>query len=427
MLGFLRLNPGANLAASLLVIATIVVASLGALMVAGFWVPPGPALLGLIVIYPLWGWRRLQALSSFVSGQAALLTSDLKGSPQKPVGGLDRIAEEASALGRVIGDMRSVRQFMADVIAGFPDPICVADTAGKITLANAAAEQVFGRDAIGQDFDKSLALLTSTRAGSEGEIEALNGKHYLIRRVPFRDTPKAKGGEIIRLADISDLKAAGREREEMLQFLSHDMRAPQAAIIALAEHPDSQAGAWSRVTAFARHTLDLADEFVQLARLRAVGVADETVDIANVMTEAIDMAWTAAKARTISIKSSGIDDPVFVRGDASALTRVFSNLIGNAAKYCPEGSEIQCSLHISGDQAECVVADNGPGLPPERIEHAFTRFGMRSDASGSGLGLAFVKGVVDQHRGDVSVQSSAGKGTRFTITLPLDEEAISAP
>ncbi len=422
MLAFLRLTPGANLAASLLAIGVVIVASLSVLALLGVWVPPGPALLGLIIVYPLWGWRRLQALSSFVSGQAALLASDLKdGRKTKAVGGLDRIAEEATALGRVIGDMRSVRQFMADVIAGFPDPICVADASGQVTLANAAAERVLGQDVVGEVFDRALGRLPSAVEDGDGEVKDAAGHHYLLRRVPFRDGSHAAGGEIIRLADITELKQAGQEREEMLQFLSHDMRAPQAAIIALANHPEGQASPWARVSAYARHTLDLADEFVQLARLRSVGVSKEAVDIANVMTEAIDLCWAAAKAKRSVIFAEGIDDPVFVSGDGSALTRVFANLIGNAVKYCPEGSEIRCSLKEVGGQAECTVADNGPGLPMDRVEDAFLRFGSRQDASGSGLGLAFVKGVIDQHHGEVTVVSAPGNGTRFKVTVPLSD------
>jgi CHASE2 domain-containing sensor protein/signal transduction histidine kinase len=431
MASFLRLRPGRNLLVSLLLIAAVCVASLAALVSFGVWLPPGPALLGLIIVYPLWGWRRLEALSSFVGRQAQLLRTESGMALARPevAQGLDSVAAEAADLGNVIGAMRSVQRFMSDVVTGFPDPVCVIDVTQKVTLANAAARELLGADMRGQTLPQLFERLKATQSQQSDEVALEDGRTFLIRQAPLSDVGEQAGGAIIRFADISRLKQADKAREQMLEFLSHDMRTPQAAIISLLDMKEGQASdanVLRRIQGYARQTLKLADDFVHRARFETVTDFKDDVNIGAAMTEAIDVCWPHAQQQQIKISSSGLEQEAFVRGDQSALVRAFTNLIDNAIKYAPPGSEVTCRLDVAA-QAICTIADQGPGIPPERLDKLFKAYGPRGTqtVSGSGLGLAFVKMIVDRHNGSISCTSTATTGTRFELQFPLlDDEAL---
>ena len=422
MLLFWRFRPTANLAWSLAIVALILAVSASLLTFGGVWFAPSAALIGVVVVYPLWGWRRLQALSGFLADQSRLLraASDEPIAQSARPRSLDVIGRQAAELEGVISDMSDRRRFIADVIAGLPDAVCVLDSVGLVALANPAAIALFGLNAVGTNMSALLAGLGSDPVNDGEELRLPGGRSFLFRNVVFGDRP----GSIALLAETTALRELGREREEMLEFLSHDMRAPQSAILMLlGDYPVAPVDpvARGRIADYARKTLRLADDFVQLARLRAVTATFEDVDIAAILSEAIDMGWPQAKARDVRITSAGLEDEVLVKGEASALIRALSNLIDNAIKYGRSAGIVRCGLSTNNATAVITITDDGPGLPPERAKAVFARFGDRGGAAtpGSGLGLAFVHAVVDQHGGDITCDSNPDRGTCFTLRLPL--------
>jgi two-component system phosphate regulon sensor histidine kinase PhoR len=112
-----------------------------------------------------------------------------------------------------------------------------------------------------------------------------------------------------------------------------------------------------------------------------------------------------------------------VRGDATALERVLSNLIDNAIKYCPEGAAVVVTAEDLGGKLRVTVGDNGPGIEARHLPRLFERF-YRCDAGrsramgGTGLGLSIVKHLVEAMGGTVEVESSPGQGARFSFTVP---------
>jgi signal transduction histidine kinase len=431
MCSFLRLRPGHNLLVSLLLIATVCAIALAGLVSFGVWLPPGPALLGLIIVYPLWGWRRLEALSSFVGRQAQQLRAESGMALARPrsAEGLDSVAAEAADLGNIIGAMRSVQRFMSDVVTGFPDPVCVVDATQKVTLANAAARDLLGADMRGLTLPQLFERMKAIKSEQSDEIALADGRTFLIRQAPLSDAAEQSGGAIIRFADISQLKQADKAREQMLEFLSHDMRTPQAAIISLLDMKEGQSNdayVLRRIQGYARQTLKLADDFVHRARFETVTDLKDEVNIGATIAEAIDVCWPHAQQQQIKISSRGLEQEAFVRGDQSALVRAFTNLIDNALKYASPGSEVVCSLNVAA-QAICTISDQGPGIPAERLAELFKAYGPRGTqtVSGSGLGLAFVKMIVDRHKGSISCTSAADIGTHFELQFPLlDDEVL---
>lgn len=333
LIAFLRLAPSRGLMLSLATTALLISLSVLLLATGGIWAPPMAALLGIAIVYPLWGWRRLAAVTQFMEREVHTLLAETGiGEPEQDGGWRDdRVGSDASRLHMVIAVMR--------------------------------------RNA--------------------------------------------------------------EEREEMLQFLSHDMRSPQAAIIALIDGAPDRADPklLARVRGNAERTLQLADDFVQLTRMESRRSDMHPVDLADAMAQARDIIWPKAQARKQQIIHEPSGNELWVYGDDAALVRAFSNLLNNAVEAAPEGGTILCGVTREDGHAIAYVEDNGPGLPPERREDPFARFGYstrhRQDGTaGAGLGLAFVRAVALQHGGDAQYHDGKMGGARFSLRLPIapDEE-----
>jgi CHASE2 domain-containing sensor protein/signal transduction histidine kinase len=413
MLAFWVFRPAVNLIVSLVEVAALLLGAYALVFFAGLWFAPGAALIGILLAYPLWGWRRLTALSAFVDREAMALGASPSGNARSY--GFDHVADHANQLRALIGQMKDARQFMAQVIEDAPDALCVSDENGRIQLVNEEGRMLFGDDLSGQN-DARFAKADAP------EITLPDGRSFIQTRSPMGDK-----GTIIRLADITSIRAAEKNRKETLEFLSHDMRAPQAAIINLINSVgnDKNAETLSRIKSHAENTLNLTDQFVQLARLESVDLQSEPILLADLVEETVDMFYGPAKTRRITLKAGNIDHSLFILGDAATLKRVFANLISNAIKYSPDGSTVDYSVNQARGKVCVNIIDHGPGIPAERLNGLYERFGARSDGTepSVGLGLAFVKTALDKHNAAIFCTSSREYGTTFAIEFDLINEA----
>jgi CHASE2 domain-containing sensor protein len=416
LVSFWWLRPSRALPASLAAMGSVLVVPVLLLAVWGIWLAPASALVGLLVAYPLWGWRRLQAIDQQLGdeldrfdGEDGPLARGLD-----PGAYLDPVGGQAARLRAAIAEMRDLRRLVGDTIDSVNDPIFVTDADERPILANVAA------NALGP-----MPVPTSSEDGAD--VRLPDGSAYSLRRFPLRDHTGATRGSITHLVDITDIRAAQRVREEALEFLSHDMRAPQSAIIALvASHRDAIAdpALGDRISGLARKTLRLADDFVQLARFAATPFAPEDVAVADVLTEAADDLWPTASRRGVKIAIDADEsEPGFIAGERGALLRTFVNLLDNAVKFSPEGAVVHCSVHTADEgYVLCRIADEGPGIPPERRADLFASFGFSNDQAGtslsSGLGLAFVAAVVARHHGTIAFEDRQPTGTCFVLRFP---------
>lgn len=273
------------------------------------------------------------------------------------------------------------------------------------------------------------------------ELEALTGDRRALGEELVPADPSA-GDETLssRVSQlhnaIRQLRFAQQKRDETLRFLSHDMRAPQNSIIALAQlqnNPStalSQADAMKSVQLYATKTLNLVDGFVQLARAEAIQFQNNVFDLVDLAEHAVDDFWAQAKRRQIVVEINEHPEVAWVRGDWTLLCRALSNLIDNAIKYSPEQTRVRCIItpSASGQQWLVKIKDQGRGIPAEetgRLFHSFQRLGTESadNPTGAGLGLSFVKTVIERHDGTIEVHSQPGDGTEFIVHLP----AASAP
>ncbi|MEH6757226.1 MAG: CHASE2 domain-containing protein [Parasphingorhabdus sp.] len=444
LIGFWRLRPRTTIFVSVGLIVTILVTS-AALISFQIWFAPGAALVGLGLVYPIWGWRRLQATSDFMDEELKSYRSETLDVPvlRREVGPADLITEQAEQLAYAIQHMRDLRRFISDALTNLPDPMFITDLDGKVKFVNKLAQtgvddgiqdlaldDMLNRFVSPDDLNDVkdyLALDQKMREHDYVDFTSLNDEVFAMRRARVVTDEGELRGHIHYLADITEVANAAQEREEVLQLLSHDMRSPQAAILALLDSQDVT-DTNKRIESHARRTLALADNFVGLARIKSSDFSGEEILLSDLVIEANDSLWPLAKQR--GIKSTVIDqsDGAFIIGEPSSLYRSFANLIDNAIKYSPDNSEIVTLLrNIDLDKQPFVsvtITDQGNGIAEEMVDHLFDQFASNDGDSkgavkGAGLGLSFVAAVIERHGGSIRSENIRGGGARFTILLPL--------
>ncbi|HMS20377.1 CHASE2 domain-containing protein [uncultured Sphingorhabdus sp.] len=429
MLGFWHLSPRSNLVISLLMLLLLAAGSWFGAVVGRLWISPGPALMATLLVYPLWGWRRLSALNDFVEHEANRLSSVSDVPRGAKTYGLDAIATRAARLRLVLGELTNRQNFVEGVVGAAPDAIFVIDETGKILLANNAARTVLSENLEQQFLNELLGLSVTEELQPGTEWQSPAKRVYILGRAELTATNGTSLSKIISLSDITAIRAAETERKEMLEFLSHDMRAPQAAILSLTHTPSGSAmpieDLLRRIKTHAEKTLKLADDFVQLARLSVVKPDLAEFEMVDLMREAADDNFTFAQSKNIKVIVHDDDSAHYVLVDGSAILRAIGNLINNAIKYSPAGATVDCYItRKPGDAADadmviCEVKDQGPGIPEIRLRNLFDRFGHHDAQAtiSAGLGLSFVKSAVEQSRGTVECQSSAEQGTTFRLAF----------
>lgn len=441
--GLWKLAPAWALRVAVTMAILLLGISLSTVVFAGVWVPVAPALLSILIAYPLWGWRRLSSVSRFLEHEAERMVGVHQMADSPDQSGFDTVARQVTLVKSLIGETNARLVFFRQLISASPDPILVFDGHGVLTLMNARGEEIFGSldESLGLTLADIVAVQQASFDPDRGELSLPDGRVFLIAQSAVG---LGKNLRIHALRDITAMRQNEDQRTEMLEFLSHDMRSPQVAIIGLASTNDADTDhkdRFDRIETQARRTLKLTEDFVQISRLDYEGIKPEETDIGALLHEALDRAYPLAKRKRINLRSSLPDDPEFCDVDPSALSRAIDNLIGNAIKFSPEDSEVALSLSRDDTRAIRIdVSDQGPGLPPERQSDTFARFGAHNSQAGpsAGLGLAFVKKVVDQHGGDIEVTSQSGTGqsgtgqtgagqtgtgTRFTLVIPCPRDS----
>lgn len=258
----------------------------------------------------------------------------------------------------------------------------------------------------------------------------------LSERLPISQT----GDELESLAEtcnemLARLETAVAEIKRFTADASHELRSPLSFIRSVSEYalrdpnlqPESREW-FEQIFAECDEATRLLENMLLLARADAghVDLPFETVDFSSVVEDCLERGRMAAEAKGQRLASRCSAGPIEIRGDRSSLRRLVWTLLDNAIKYTLAGGEIEVLLERDGAQARLRVSDNGVGIPDHLKSRVFDRF-FRADLArtqeGAGLGLAIAKWIADVHRADLSVESVDGKGSAFTILLPLASAA----
>ncbi|MFV0257530.1 MAG: sensor histidine kinase [Acidimicrobiales bacterium] len=341
-----------------------------------------------------------------------------------------------------VRDLAWVRADRFDrVLDALPLGVVVAVAAGTIRYRTALA----GRYERGRHGD---ALVEA--AIEEGIEEARSGRaaqrpldlfgpparSLVVRATPIQG-PDGVAGVVVVIDDITRAQEIDRVRRDFVANVSHELRTPVGAIGLLAEtlcDTDDQE-AVDRLAGRLHHEAirlgDLIDDLLALSKLES-GQVDEPVrvDLAEVVEIAHQRATTAAAARGIRVNVSLPDpdggQPLTVDGDRRQIVSAVANLIDNAIKYSDPNGTVTVAVRRTGSSCVISVADDGVGIPDAALGRIFERFYRGDDArsrqtGGTGLGLSIVRHVTINHRGTVSVRSTEGVGSTFTMQLPAAE------
>jgi PAS domain S-box-containing protein len=360
---------------------------------------------------------------------------------------------------------------LRQVVDVMPEAILIADANGRVYLSNAAAAEIMGvvpetvtLEADGapgaRRVDGAAHLPTDhplARAVFHSEVvrgeqliitNAITGHDVpiLVNSAPLSDGQGHPAGGVAVFQDISPLRDLDRQKDEFLAAISHDLKTPATIIKgnanllqrALARADQDGSAQFSEglevIDESTAQLVRLVDELLDLTRLRMgheleldVGPADLIKIVRRLATE----YQKISPRHAIHFES---DAPrVLGDWDEARVERIVGNLISNAVKYSPKGGEI--SIHVSQEERDhlgwaiLVVRDNGIGIPPLEIERVFEPYYRASNTagtvSGSGIGLAGTRHIVEQHGGVITVESEVGD-TTFTVRLPLILEPMES-
>ena len=296
-----------------------------------------------------------------------------------------------------------------------------------------------GREVTFDDYLRSAGPVRNV----EVEVSVPEGRsiRLLVNATPIRACADAVESVVVTLQDLAPLEELERLRIEFLGMVSHELRAPLASIkgstTTLLTAPRALDRAETRqfvriIDQGADHMQGLIGDLLDAGRIHAgtLSVDPEPREVAALI-EAARTTFLSGGARQAMAIDLPADLPR-VMADERRVVQVLNNLFANAARHAPETSTIEVGAVLDGVEVAVSVADEGRGIPPERLPHLFRRYadagtGERAgEDAGFGLGLVICKGLVEAHGGRIRAESAGpGLGTRFTFTLPAAGEAAA--
>jgi len=418
----------------------------------GLQFAPAAAILGLVLAYPLWSWRRLSAAAHFLRLEMENLQREGLSMRMRKRSGdsADFLERRINAVERASRQLRDLHHFVSKSLQQLPSPSIVCDPEGVVLLANMAAREHLGGatqpSLQGQSVVDLLAdlmrvgthqplltreLLHHRSIPEQSEGCDAQGRSLLVQCKPFTDL--ANAGWLLTLVDLTDMRRALQQRDQAMNFISHDIRAPNASILTLLEMQRAYPGRMSdeelmlRIERYAQASLGMAENFVQLASAQAQEYRFAPMDLVAVLAETADDLWALARDRNVDVRTAAIPDTAPFLGDRALLSRALANVLNNAIKFSPDGGTVECSLTARGPHWVVSVRDQGPGIAPELQGQLFAPYQRLHDRShpsieGVGLGLALVHTVVQRHGGALEVDSDVGRGAEFRLVLPQPKD-----
>lgn len=265
-------------------------------------------------------------------------------------------------------------------------------------------------------------------------IHQLKLKHVILEREVRERTAQLEAEQQITEVQREKLEVLDREKSRFFANISHEFRTPLTLIISplreLLSSPQNQNLAEGQ-----RNTIDvslknahrlmrLVEQLLEIARLEA-GKLNLNMKIAplnDYVTGIIDSFFGLADAKKIQFEIEIPEKPIFIEYDEEYLDKVIVNLLSNAFKFTPSGGRINLKMFESETSLKIAVSDTGKGIAPEHLPHLFDRFYQVEKSEmqpGTGIGLSITKEITELHHGEISVSSTLGAGSVFTLSFPL--------
>ncbi len=245
----------------------------------------------------------------------------------------------------------------------------------------------------------------------------------------FRLRQKLAGAEARRLRELDQVK------NRLYTNITHEFRTPLTIILGVVDRLYGQVGYAAReslkmVGRNGRQLLDLVNQMLDLAKLESGALRPNMVqsDVILFLKYLLESFHSMADSKDISLRFASPTDSFTMDYDPERLRQIVSNLLSNALKFTPSGGEVSLTVDVTDfenlSHLNLAVTDTGKGIPPEKLPHIFDRFYQADDsatrqAEGTGIGLTLTKELIKLLGGEINVESEMGRGTKFTVTLPV--------
>jgi PAS domain S-box-containing protein len=370
------------------------------------------------------------------------------------------LSDQARELGLMLRQQQEEGSQREAILASIADGVVVNDRRGKVILVNRAAELIMNmpaRSLIGQDLRTLFELFAGAREEilkamamvlSNPKVDIpLDAAQTVLqidnRVINARFAPVVTGqdvflGIVTIFRDITKEVEADRAKSDFVSTVSHELRTPMTSIKgytdlifsgAVGEINENQKRFLNIIKKNTDRLTALINDLLDISRIESgkVRFEPEAVQLGETISGVIEALAAPAEKKDHQLTyriEAGLPE---IKGDPNRLTQVFTNLVGNAINYTPEGGKINVDVYAVRGAVRADVQDNGIGIRPEDLSKVFERFyrvdhPVVQESGGTGLGLPLVKMFVEMHGGRVWAESEMGKGTTFTVILPLPTE-----
>ena len=423
----------------------------------------------LILVYASYLFRLVTVpVRRVAEGARRLAAGDLSARvPERGVGEISQLAHDFNAMASSLSGQREqlARQNteLQAVLDATLDSILMTDAEGNVLFTNRKMDRFWaelGFPDEGTIWDRMLKLAqrSTTPDAYHGHFARIASNPAEIVEAEFtladsgrtfigHTAPVTRGrdvvGRIFSTREVTAERQSERAKDEFVATVSHELRTPLTSIFGYAElllDPtfagalDDQQRTYVEVVRRNAHRLQrLVADLLFFSQVQSdrLALEVERVDITSLAAAALDAARPAASERRIGLKLEA-DTALELEGDASRLEQLLDNLVSNAVKFTPDGGDVCIRVHRDGDMAILDVSDTGIGIPEDELDRLFTRFFRASTATdreirGTGLGLAIARTIAEGHGGAIHVSSQAGRGTTFTVRLPVHHRRRPQP
>jgi two-component system phosphate regulon sensor histidine kinase PhoR len=355
----------------------------------------------------------------------------------------DALDSLAGSLAATLGQLRAERDLQARILEAMQEGVVVVDRNGRIVLVNPALRSMLlvGAEAVGKLLVEAVrhaqledlvreARATASSTPVEIELPGLKPRRLLVHASPLAGDDE---GVLFVFVDVTEVRRLESLRRDFVANASHELRTPIAAVRSATEtlrwsaleDPGAAIRFVDIIERNAQRLQSLVEDMLELSKLEAneLKLKRERVELGSVVPIVLALFRERAEKKRVRVVADLPREASAVEGDPRALEHVLSNLVDNAIKYCPPGTQVRVSAgRLDEERIKLVVSDTGPGIPGEHLPRLFERFyrvdaGRSRDLGGTGLGLSIVKHMVEAMRGKVWVESEVGKGSTFTVSL----------
>tara|TARA_R110002072_G_scaffold243821_2_gene403079 strand:- start:55894 stop:57072 length:1179 start_codon:yes stop_codon:yes gene_type:complete len=343
------------------------------------------------------------------------------------------------------------------IVDSISDGICAADVEGRIVQANPAFAALVGVNSSGSLTGQSVCDVIIAAASGDSEklidrfsrgmtsfvCELRRGAELAdgilrVACVPLQGTAASDGQSVWQIRDVTHQKLAEEARNQFVFTATHELRTPLCNLKAYAEtlalqdgiDVDRQKEFCNIINSEATRLARFVDELLNISQMEGGGlrVTKHPVDLERMLKEVLEHVRPQMNKKRQTLESELPARFPKLSADKDKLSATLVNLLGNACKYTPDEGAIRFAVEVEPGTLLIHVEDSGYGISAEELPRIFEKFFRSSDSrvrdiEGTGLGLAFAKEVARLHGGSLTAQSEIGRGSRFTLTLPLDAQA----